>query len=255
MAKIPKSQVNDFAIRSFRNIADGDYITARLAFRYQLIPQFYWSSLQAIEKYLKCILVLNRIPAKRGHNLSSLLTAFKDAGKFEIRLTGESTEFIALLDEVGRHRYYESSYYSLGNEIVSLDRVTWEVRRYARILDYNIADVDGNPINLLAHELKANEKAEDLSPHRFRIIGGRLEAIIDKRDHPSREPLLWQNAFFGLKPRKIVMLPGRMEAGNAPLSIRPEILDEVKKYVFLPKDVSQAYQDLRQTKAVSRISR
>ena len=57
--------VNDFATRSFRNMADEDYIAARMAYRAQLVPQFLWLSLQALEKYLKCILVLNRIPARK----------------------------------------------------------------------------------------------------------------------------------------------------------------------------------------------
>ncbi len=68
--------LNDFAIRSFRETADCDYIAARLSFRAGLVPQFLWQSLQAIEKYLKCILVLNRIRAPKSHNIEQLLGAF-----------------------------------------------------------------------------------------------------------------------------------------------------------------------------------
>jgi hypothetical protein len=32
--------LNDFAIRSFREVADYDYITARMAYRSKLVPQF-----------------------------------------------------------------------------------------------------------------------------------------------------------------------------------------------------------------------
>jgi hypothetical protein len=56
--------INDFATRSFRDVGDYDYISARMAYRARLYPQFLWSGLQTIEKYLKCILLLNRIPAK-----------------------------------------------------------------------------------------------------------------------------------------------------------------------------------------------
>lgn len=64
--------VNDFAIRSFRDIADGDYIAAGLACRSQLVMQYLWASQQAIEKYLTCILLLHRIPAKRmRHDLGA----------------------------------------------------------------------------------------------------------------------------------------------------------------------------------------
>ena len=54
---------NDFAIRCFRDIEDGDYVSARMAYRAGLTMQYLWASQQAIEKYLKCILLPNRIPA------------------------------------------------------------------------------------------------------------------------------------------------------------------------------------------------
>ncbi|WP_107804507.1 HEPN domain-containing protein [Nitrosomonas oligotropha] len=56
--------INDFATRSFRDIADQDYIAARLSYRHGLYSQFHWQSLQALEKYLKAILLYNRIEAK-----------------------------------------------------------------------------------------------------------------------------------------------------------------------------------------------
>jgi HEPN domain-containing protein len=235
--------INNFATRSFRDTGDGDYIAARLAYRAQLIPQFLWSSLQAIEKYLKCVLVLNRIRAPRSHNLADILQVFEANKKFDLKLTEETRQFLVYLDTYGRHRYYETPYYTRGHELMSLDCAVWEVRRYARVMDYSIKNLKGKSIERLSHELAVNESAENRPPHRFTIIGGRLESIIAKRDHPSREPLLWQNAFFGLKPRKTITLPGRSEGGNSPLSLHPEILDEVLKYVHLPKDVVQAYRD------------
>jgi HEPN domain-containing protein len=192
--------INDFATRSFRDIGDGDYIAARLAYRAQLIPQFLWSSLQAIEKYLKCVLVLNRVRAPKGHDLAEILEVFEKNKKFEMRLTGSTRKFLLYLDTFGRHRYYETPYYAEGYELISLDRAVWEVRRYARAMDYTIKTLDGHVVNLLHHEIAANESAEKHSPHRFTIIGGRLESIIARREHPSREPLLWQNAFLGADP-------------------------------------------------------
>ena len=41
--------INDFAIRSFRDTADEDYIAARMCWRAQLIPPFLWSTLQGIQ--------------------------------------------------------------------------------------------------------------------------------------------------------------------------------------------------------------
>jgi hypothetical protein len=51
--------VNSFATECFRNVADTDYVAARMHSRFGLIEQFQWSALQAIEKYLKAILLYN----------------------------------------------------------------------------------------------------------------------------------------------------------------------------------------------------
>lgn len=239
--------VNDFATRSFRDTGDGDYIAARLAFRSQLVPQFLWSSLQAIEKYLKCMLVLNRIKAERGHSLEDILGIFDKNKKFELRLSKDAKKFLVYLDTYGRHRYYETPYYIRGHELLLLDKTVWEIRRYARGMDYSIHSLSGEIVEMLEHEIAANVSAESKPPHRFYIIGGRLESIIENPKHPSREPLLWQNAFYGKRSRKTVTLPGRGEAGNSPLWLHPEILDEVLKYVWLPKDVKDAYRNQGKT--------
>lgn len=240
--------VNDFAIRSFRDTADGDYIVARLAYRARLIPQFLWSSLQAIEKYLKCILVLNRIPAPRGHDLSKILEVLESNIEFKIRLSERTRDFLRYLDTYGRHRYFETPYYTMGCEVFELDYSVWEIRRYARVMDQKLKISESETVELLDLELEANEKAEQRPRHLFRIMFGRLEKIIDSKDHPSREPLLWQNAFFGKKNRKTVTLPTNMESANSPLALHPELLDEIQKYVFLPADVKKAYREILQEK-------
>ena len=236
--------VNDFAIRSFRDTADGDYIAARLAFRAGLAQNFLWASLQAVEKYLKCILVLNRIKAPKSHDLEQILNAFNENNKFNLHMTENTREFLTFLDTYGRHRYYETSYYIMGNELIALDRAIWQIRQYARVMDYQINDLHGRKVEMLPHEIAANENAKKRPPHKFSIIGRRLESIIAKHNHPSREPLLWQNAFFGRKSRRVITLPGRGESGNSPIYLNPTILDEVLKYVFLPKDVKDHYRDM-----------
>ena len=233
--------INSFAIRSFRDVADCDYIAARLAYRAQLIPQFLWSSLQAIEKYLKCVLVLNRIPARKGHDLGEILNILEKVNRFELRLTQPTRKFLEYLDTYGRHRYFETPYFIEGMEIIRLDRAVWEVRRYAQVLNYQITSHDGRKIDMLPLMLAEIESAERYSPHKFSIIGGHLEAIIAKQSNPAREPLLWQNASFGRKSRKTVRLASNLHFANSPLSLYPEILDEILKYVFLPKDVINAY--------------
>ncbi len=237
--------LNDFAIRSFRDTGDQDYIAARLSFRSRLIPQFLWQSLQALEKYLKCILVLNRIPAKRGHDLGELVRAFERVNPFELRLSQPCRKFIDFLDTYGRHRYFESSWYVKGGEIVELDRAVWEVRRYARVLQYEFHGAQGVMISALLIEIRHNIEAESRHPQEFFISGGLLETIIGKKQHPARQALIWQNGFYGKSHRRKVKLRSGLQAANSPLTLHPELLDDVLDYVFIPKDVVDAYRNAR----------
>ena len=78
---------------------------------------------------------------------------------------------------------------------------------------------------------------------KVRIEGGQLEEIMDSPKNRAREPLLWQNAFFGKRVRRRVRARGGFTAINSPLFLNPHILDEVLKYVFLPKDIQAAYRE------------
>ena len=93
-------------------------------------------------------------------------------------------------------------------------------------------------------EIGRNVDAEDRHPQEFRIQGGLLESIIEKKTRPAREALVWQNGFFGKSRRKTVWLSSGLQAANSPLTLHPEILDEVLMYVWLPKDVVHAYRNV-----------
>ncbi len=58
------AKVNDYITRSFRDVADEDYVAARALYRDGLDRQFLWAALQSVEKYLKAILAYNRISIK-----------------------------------------------------------------------------------------------------------------------------------------------------------------------------------------------
>lgn len=126
--------LNDFAIRCFRDIGDGDYISARMAYRAALIPQYLWASQQAIEKYLKCILLLNRLPAAGvRHDLEAALSKIRGSGKITLNLTRPTQDFIKEIDSCGRFRYLETSTVSFGGDIVRLDITVWELRRFCTL--------------------------------------------------------------------------------------------------------------------------
>lgn len=85
---------------------------------------------------------------------------------------------------------------------------------------------------------------QDIAPPKYRIDGGYLEAILDSQANPVRQPLLWQNAFFGKRQRRRVRSSGWIKAENAPLYLNPQMVEEVVKYVSLPDKLVEAYRAL-----------
>jgi HEPN domain-containing protein len=243
-------QINSFAIRSFRDVADQDYIVARLAYRVGLYSQFRWAALQAIEKYFKGILLLNRIKAKSiGHDLGKALELTSRL-PFDLRLSESSRVFIQELDQSARFRYLEGSYHVWGAKIVELDRTVWEIRRYCRPLNYELKRHDGSVQQMLDAEIATIVAMENQPKWKMKILGGRLERILEDRHNPAREALVHHNMFFGAKTRHRVKMKIPAYSENAPLWLHPEILGDVLEYIFLPKDVAAAYREvLRQREA------
>jgi len=223
-----KALINDFAIRSFRDTADEDYIAARLSFRAGLLYVANWQCQQAIEKYLKCILLLNRIPAKKvRHDLSAAMSLIQASGKVDLKLTPASEELIGHLNEVGEFRYLEVSTFNTTRNLISLDRAVWEIRRYCTS--------DPKPRSLkLTHGVVAP---------RYRLSRGLLEEILNDKQHPARSALIWNNGFFPDRGRKAIRMRTGFTFRNAPLYMHPEILDELLTYVLLPDKLIKGWRE------------
>lgn len=235
------AKINSFATRAFRDVADQDYIAARLSYRHGLYSQFYWQALQALEKYLKAILLYNRIKANDiNHNLCKAIE-YTNRLPFKMERRADTDNFIQNLAKFGRFRYLEVSYYIHGAQLVHLDQAVWDIRRYCRVLNYEIMCSNGKTKNMLNLELDAIKRTEDKAAQCFQINGGLLEKIIEDKAHPARKALVWQNLFFGKALRKRVSMLTPSSAVNSPLYLYPEILEEVLKYVYLPKEVVSAY--------------
>jgi HEPN domain. len=245
-----EARINSFALVAFRDVADFDYIAARLAYKANLYPQFMWSGLQAVEKYLKGILLLNRVSLpkeKIGHNISSALSLVNSNCKFKIKLHKESKEVFDTLCKFGKYRYAEVSWYILGHDLQKLDMLVWDIRRYCQILDYSIRTSHDQKISFFDAELKRVEHAENDHPYRFKIMGGKLESIMSSRDSDARRALLWNNPCFGTRLRYRITATCHSVSQNTPLTVLEEyplsvalsILDRLKKYI--PSDLSDAY--------------
>ena len=236
------AHLNSFATRCFRDTADADYIAARLCYRSALISQFHWLALQAMEKYLKAILLINRIPARNvRHDLSKAIALCQKL-PFDLELFPDTRKFIAHIDEFGSDRYLTQSYCIYGLKLLELDKAVWDLRRYCRVVNFDQELPDGSSKNMLEPYL-AMIKAAETNPLNAGLVGGHLESILERKDHPSRGALIWQNAFFYSRPRKTVKVPRWSSGVNSPLSMYPEILKEVEKYVFVPPGIFGSLRD------------
>lgn len=236
-------RINSFASRSFRDIADRDYIAARLACRARLMPQAMWAAQQCFEKYLKYILLVNRIPAKKvGHNIAAALQ-LTERLSFRLEISSESREFIDHIAEYGQYRYLDVSWFIEGPVLFNLDKATWELRRYAQILDVFGKELPTNEQGWLEEAKERLKQSSKRPPHEFRLNGGVLEEVLKSKNHPARRALIWQNRYFGNRKKESITVPDHFDFSNAPLYLYPEILEELNKFVFIPDRLQEGYRE------------
>nr|WP_198980093.1 HEPN domain-containing protein [Herbaspirillum sp. ASV7] len=247
MGKTPTehAHINNFAIRCFRDTGDGDYIAARMAFRARLFQQFLWSAEQAIEKYLKCVLMLNRKKADFGHQISTGLSRVNSELPFKITLSPQEERVFERIAAQDADRYLTLSYFIEGTDLPWFDAVVWKLRQYCQPLD--IADIYSAPSQeemnkgIMRIERLLAEKRP--SAPECAIEGGFIEEVISKKGHPAREHLLWHNLYFTTRRRSSVRVATGFTARNSPFWLKPELLDEVAKYMYIPKAYIRAYKE------------
>lgn len=241
--------LNSFATQSFRDQADRDYIAARLACRAELYPQFLWAAQQAVEKYLKAILLYNRIKApKVGHNLMAAMEFTKQL-PFVIELSPRSQKFIDHLSECGEFRYLDVPYHVDGHLILDVDLTVWELRRYCQVLYCFERVLPPREQELLEQSRRDLVKSSSEPRYKYRLHGGILETILDTPKHPSRPGLIWQNACYGTRSRSTVRVKDHMHAQNPILFLYPEMLDTLLEYVSIGRLAGSYRKHLETTKA------
>jgi HEPN domain-containing protein len=233
--------VNSFATESFRDQADRDYVAARLACRHELFPQFLWASHQAIEKYLKAILLYNRVKASAVRHDLNLALSLVENLPFKIELSARSRKFIAHIAEIGEFRYLDVPYHVYGQILIDLDLAVWEVRRYCQVLNVFGKTLPPDEQKLLDAAWSTLASTNTNARYKFRLHRGLLEKILDDRKHPSRSALLWHNPCFGVRKRSTVRVKSHLSGQNSPLYMYPEMLDELLKYVFIPGKLVETY--------------
>lgn len=232
--------INQLALRSFRDIGDQDYIVARMAMKVRFSVQFFWSGLQAVEKYLKCILLLNRVSSRSvGHDLEKALSLVNEKLELNINLSGDELKVFQRLARSDGDRYLVNSLYLFEYELSGLDSLVWRLRQYCVPLDvehYNDPPSEELRVRNIA-DINARLSGQ-ITPERGYLGDGLLEKILSNSSSPTYNALVWHNAMFGgnepINPEDGV---GNFSAINAPLYLNPEIAEAVKELIYLPKGI------------------
>lgn len=236
--------INDFANRSFRDHADQDYIMARIAYRKEFDQQFLWCSLQALEKYLKAILLYNRVSAKGiGHNLVEGLNRVKQISDLGFSLPSSDTEnFIEYISAYGADRYLSHPTYLRDKALLTLDKTVWCIRRYCYFMR-QVINKDGQEISFFeSNKQKVTNPYFETNRHKYKIFNGYLEKVIEKR-LPSYNALVWKNFYYGrVKKHAIKNICIRMSSQNPTHSLHPEKFSVLNQLVDFPRAIRNEYE-------------
>jgi hypothetical protein len=238
------ARINQFGIRCFRDTGDDDYIAARLAMRARLAGPFLWSAEQAVEKYLKCILMLNRRPTNGlSHKIGPALDRINNSLPFRIKLRKGEQAIFDHLAEWDADRYLLGSFVLRDIEVLQLDRLAWKLRGYCQPLDV-VHYADPPCEKVLMENVRRIEANLDGEPKSGYLEGGKLERILQDRNHPAHGPLVWKNLMYSLSKRNSVKFRSGFQAVNSPLWLNPELAQEAAKWMYIPPRIVSAANDL-----------
>ncbi len=231
-----------FVIRSFRDTADKDYINARICYFCKLDNQFFWSSLQALEKYLKSILLFSGINTKDlSHDIVKSLNRLQEINDLAFDFINDKrlTDFIQYILLQGNNRYNDKSRYLKPYTLFELDRSVWMIRRYCqqiRKFCRGKNDISKFPINQTT--LDNIEVDSSKNPHQFSISGGYLEIIINSKDSLARKYLVLKNPYFGKNRKKTIKkYPNRISSSKPEYYFNPNVFKYLEKIVYFNKNL------------------
>jgi HEPN domain-containing protein len=198
---------NRMATECYRNVADRDYISARMGFRLGFVESYLWGSIKAVEKYLKAILIYNgRNSVTLSHNLRAIRRQVEGVKEIQFKAGRRESVFMEHLNAFCEGEKLDRNMYKLPKRPTELDHTVWSIRRYCMCMQGTSVDKDGSVIDLFKINLQ-NIKSEYYMEHPadFKIAGGFLEEVIhrDPAD-PLRKSLLWKNQYYcGQEKRKV----------------------------------------------------
>jgi len=241
-----EAYIDDFVKGCFRDTADADYISARACYQLGLIDQFLWLGTQAIEKYLKGVLLLyGKDTREIGHNLTTALTQVKTILDIPWDFSDELHEFLAQLTTYGDNRYFVIPRARKGRELFQMDNAVWSVRRYCQRLSYTHGWKSKEPGKTSVEAYVAWLASDECkrSPHRFRLlVKGYLEEVLLTDKHPvQREQLVWKNLYYGRRRKKLVRYRKVVSFSRPAHFMHPDIFPWLREKVRFPPDVKECF--------------
>ena len=235
---------NAFIESSFRDAADEDYIAARAAYRMDLTHAFLWTSLQAVEKYIKAILLYNRRPTgDLGHHVTKGFGRLLEIKEIPFQFPPDTKLFVDYINDEGPNRYRGRPAHLREGALIGLDRTAWHLRRHC----FAFGGADHDPARFAADV--AGLSPDGLSQRvTFKLPNGRIEAIL-ARPSEARKNLGWKNFWFGARRRRFIKsFPNRLAWTRPVTFMRPEVYFALKDLVLFEKDVREHFEPGSTTK-------
>lgn len=199
----------DAARYCFFDMADKDYLAARLCFKHDLIFQYLWMSQQCCEKYLKCILLLNQKPTQSlNHKLDKIYVAVEEIDNNRIKFSESTESFLGYINQQGPNRYFNKTMFTLDYPLLSLDSSVHEIRTVC------ISEFDNHETNI------DKEKAS-----------GYLEEILSSKINDQSKILSWKNLYFGRNRKKFIKALPNIHIEKPPTVVHPENLDFLSNFI------------------------
>lgn len=226
---------NNFIFRSFRDLADCDYIAARSTHRLKLYDQFSWSALQAIEKYLKSIILFYDGDTRNlGHDLIKSLDRVETIKEINWDFDANIRKFLEYLTIYGSDRYFSFPRFTEGNELILLDYSIWNIRRYCE--DFYWLKALGRYDSHV--KWIQSKKCEEVA-NKFRLYGGGyLEKVLENKKLSNlREVLVYKNLYYGKYKKRSIKIQVNITSSNPSHFNFPELYSWLISRVKMPPGI------------------
>jgi HEPN domain-containing protein len=240
---------------SYRDLADKDYLAARILNKHELYQVSAWSSLQALEKYLKGVLLFSFHSTKEyRHDLNRLWKAVEMLPILKAEIPSDCIDFLEYLTTQGANRYLDYPLSFQGDEFFRLDRCVWHVRKYCQdfFLLPGISPEYSTESKSLISQIPKEATPQAIKS--FRIPGGYLESILDDMNNPLRKILVWKNSYYGKYKKDHIRYLASMSWERPVYMIFPELLTYVEQVAYIPESTMRELQKYCKERLLEKIS-